>query len=110
MAPCRYLLSLGGCPPFLGFGLKFLSLIRLLDCFWALVAVLLLRSAVRLYYYLVVFINSMVGLANIKHKSRNGLKYGGGWLRRGLLGLNVLGGLPLVYTLVFCRYCWLPSF
>lgn len=110
VVPCIYFLSLAGCPPFVGFGLKFIGLVRLLSCFWVFVAVLLVSSAVRLYYYLVVFINSIVGTRNTKFKVRSGVLYRGGWLMTGLLGLNVFGGLPLIHLMLSYRCYWLGPF
>lgn len=63
----RFFISLRGIPPLAGCALKLIGIMVISASHSAMLGVLILRSMIRLYYYLSVFINRVVCLGRVSH-------------------------------------------
>lgn len=91
----RFFISLRGIPPLLGSGLKLMGIMIIIGRFPLVLGVLILSSMVSLYYYLRVFIGSVVCLGSV-----SSVGYSPYEISKGLVGvlmmlvvLNWLGGV-----------------
>nr|YP_006576420.1 NADH dehydrogenase subunit 2 [Semele scabra]AEV94314.1 NADH dehydrogenase subunit 2 [Semele scabra] len=92
-----FFISLGGLPPMAGSALKLVGVMTILASFPGALVFLIFSSMVSLYYYLSIFVNSVVCLGGSSYSL-----YGGVSLDKGVGGvvslvavINWVGGLPL---------------
>nr|YP_009642920.1 NADH dehydrogenase subunit 2 [Sanguinolaria ovalis]QCQ20484.1 NADH dehydrogenase subunit 2 [Sanguinolaria ovalis] len=93
---CSFFISLSGLPPLAGFAMKLLGVLLLASQYPLYLSVLIGTSMVSLYYYLSMFISSVVCVGGTKFNVSDGVVLGGVSSLLIFFGLiNWVGGLPL---------------
>nr|YP_009642908.1 NADH dehydrogenase subunit 2 [Gari elongata]QCQ20472.1 NADH dehydrogenase subunit 2 [Gari elongata] len=93
---CSFFISLSGLPPLAGSAMKLLGILVLVGQYPIYLSVLIFTSMISLYYYLTMFISSVVCVGGSSFSVLDGIVFGGVSYMFVLLGvMNWIGGLPL---------------